>query len=494
MEDESTHHDLFGDVRKQCVLDADPDYIYDEKEITKDEITKEDDTFSLKLKHEDYDTAINSAAMEEGDDSKFEFIGEVNKEITTGAAVTIKYKLKDGVDSSQVYDEEITITDKYGTESKIDISNNLKKVQDNAPENITATKLINGQAKIRGVTTAMEYKRAADAVYTAVTEAQATDGIVVTETGDYYIRYKANDEYSAGQYKAITVEKEIPSSSSSSSSKKHKNSEKTSEAKDDSNSADKNELQKDIKVADSNITIVNKIENSNVEQEKQESVIKSVESVAYSITAGQNNIIGNASNATIEVKAIENIKTVSGNTVTIAEVNVNNVPAKLISSDTADNIAVTLNADEKIFVFVKELGSYMEVSTQTVGNNDVFKAEQGSLYVVGNKDQLKVNTVTDGWNQINGKWYIANKNGQISKGWAQVGSKWYYLDDKTGEMKTGWVKYNGIWFYFEYSGEMAVGWIQVDDKWYYLNSNGSMACNTVTPDGYKVGADGAWIA
>ena len=29
--------------------------------------------------------------------------------------------------------------------------------------------------------------------------------------------------------------------------------------------------------------------------------------------------------------------------------------------------------------------------------------------------------------------------------------------------------------------------------WYYLGQDGVMLTNTTTPDGYKVGADGAWI-
>lgn len=37
-----------------------------------------------------------------------------------------------------------------------------------------------------------------------------------------------------------------------------------------------------------------------------------------------------------------------------------------------------------------------------------------------------------------------------------------------------------------------VGWIQDNGNWYYFNTNGTMATNT-TIDGYKIGANGAWI-
>lgn len=41
---------------------------------------------------------------------------------------------------------------------------------------------------------------------------------------------------------------------------------------------------------------------------------------------------------------------------------------------------------------------------------------------------------------------------------------------------------------------MVTGWVQLDGKWYYLDTEtGAMYENSVTPDGYMVGADGAWI-
>ena len=47
--------------------------------------------------------------------------------------------------------------------------------------------------------------------------------------------------------------------------------------------------------------------------------------------------------------------------------------------------------------------------------------------------------------------------------------------------------------YRDGNGIVKTGWYQSDGKWYYMGANGYMLTNTTTPDGYKVGADGAWI-
>lgn len=51
---------------------------------------------------------------------------------------------------------------------------------------------------------------------------------------------------------------------------------------------------------------------------------------------------------------------------------------------------------------------------------------------------------------------------------------------------------NGQWKYQNDNGGYATGWIEDNGKSYYLDANGIMLANTVTPDGYNVGADGAW--
>lgn len=107
---------------------------------------------------------------------------------------------------------------------------------------------------------------------------------------------------------------------------------------------------------------------------------------------------------------------------------------------------------------------------------------------------------------INNKWYYFGSDGYAENGWLLVNGAWYYLDQVNCDMKSGWLQetQDGYWYYLDpATGAMRTGWVQVNGKWYYLNPAaptadgdlpfGAMYVNTVTPDGYHVGVDGAWI-
>ena len=74
----------------------------------------------------------------------------------------------------------------------------------------------------------------------------------------------------------------------------------------------------------------------------------------------------------------------------------------------------------------------------------------------------------------------------------------YYFDAQ-GSMVTGWVKTADKKTYFfetaktKDEGKMIVGWKQLLNDWYYFGVDGAMYANTMTPDGYKVDANGKWI-
>ena len=73
----------------------------------------------------------------------------------------------------------------------------------------------------------------------------------------------------------------------------------------------------------------------------------------------------------------------------------------------------------------------------------------------------------------------------------------YYFDSQ-GKMATGWVKdATGNMYFFETAntkdvGKMTTGWKEIAGGYYYFGNDGKMMTNGVTPDGYKVGADGSW--
>jgi 2',3'-cyclic-nucleotide 2'-phosphodiesterase (5'-nucleotidase family)/predicted extracellular nuclease len=96
-----------------------------------------------------------------------------------------------------------------------------------------------------------------------------------------------------------------------------------------------------------------------------------------------------------------------------------------------------------------------------------------------------------GWVKDNNKWYFLDSEGAMESGWIYNQNKWYLLDS-TGAMKTGWAKVNGQWYFMNASGAMQTGWVYAGGKWYYMYKAGQMAINA-TVQGYKLGADGAWI-
>ena len=125
-------------------------------------------------------------------------------------------------------------------------------------------------------------------------------------------------------------------------------------------------------------------------------------------------------------------------------------------------------------------------------------------------------------------WFYFDQDGIMQYDWYQnaESGKWYYLhsesDGMLGTMEEGWHYENrdGNWYYMKPgAGEMATGWQYINGKWYYFNVNvdqdtwyydeeknqwiyhanagkpyGAMYCDEITPDGYRVDENGAWIA
>ena len=145
------------------------------------------------------------------------------------------------------------------------------------------------------------------------------------------------------------------------------------------------------------------------------------------------------------------------------------------------------------------VGKWYEYSDGTYENSGFKKIENETYYFTSN------GYVKTGWLSVNNNWYFFKNSGcMVTSNWA--GS--YYLDSD-GKMKTNsftpdgyycgadgvyvrnaWIKYNGNYYYVNANGLMKKNaW--VGD--YYLGDDGVMKANTFTPDGYYVGADGAYL-
>lgn len=110
-----------------------------------------------------------------------------------------------------------------------------------------------------------------------------------------------------------------------------------------------------------------------------------------------------------------------------------------------------------------------------------------------NKENMKKDNFTGWWYDKDTQHNYYFKNGDTIIGWFNEAGKKYYTNSN-GELLTGWQEIEYKWYYFNKSGAMQTGWLEgANNKYYYLNTDGSMLVNTTTPDGYKVGSDGAWI-
>ena len=138
---------------------------------------------------------------------------------------------------------------------------------------------------------------------------------------------------------------------------------------------------------------------------------------------------------------------------------------------------------------------------------------------INNNNSLNGDTSSWAKDPVSGKWKLTaiNANGQsvnASNGFFQINStvtqninntqvnsiasSTYYFD-QNGNMVTGWVQTSdNKWYFFDNyknanEGKMVTGWRVVGNNWYYFMPDGSMLQSGMTPDGYIVGSDGAYI-
>ena len=79
----------------------------------------------------------------------------------------------------------------------------------------------------------------------------------------------------------------------------------------------------------------------------------------------------------------------------------------------------------------------------------------------------------DGWQQIDGSWYLF-AGGAMQTGWKLSGGNWYYFSD-TGVMQTGWLDQGGRRYYLTASGAMKRGLITEGETVYTLGDSGAVS-------------------
>ena len=109
--------------------------------------------------------------------------------------------------------------------------------------------------------------------------------------------------------------------------------------------------------------------------------------------------------------------------------------------------------------------------------------------------------------RLNGWWFCYDDGTYPHGEWEYLAyngrGDWYYFDED-GWMEDGWLFWNNSWYYLHtgydgFRGHMYTGWHEIGGSWYYFRTGtdggpaGAMLESAVTPDGFQVGADGAWI-
>lgn len=127
-----------------------------------------------------------------------------------------------------------------------------------------------------------------------------------------------------------------------------------------------------------------------------------------------------------------------------------------------------------------------EVSTNAPGNTGApVTGTEGGPGVSSQRGWVKTEM---GWN------FIKDNGAKASGEWVSDEEGSYWIDENTC-MAKGWRQIDGKWYYLRSNGAMAKNYWEEgqDGAWYYLGADGAMMVNTTTPDGYRVGADGAWM-
>lgn len=98
------------------------------------------------------------------------------------------------------------------------------------------------------------------------------------------------------------------------------------------------------------------------------------------------------------------------------------------------------------------------------------------------------------------RWQYRDSDGQAVHGYQTINGLKYYFSQKNGDNINGYLKTNwwrdddDQWRYSYPDGSIKEGWLNYNGDWYYIYSDGLMAKDTTTPDGYRVNSKGICIS
>ncbi|MDR3597941.1 N-acetylmuramoyl-L-alanine amidase [Clostridium sp.] len=111
-----------------------------------------------------------------------------------------------------------------------------------------------------------------------------------------------------------------------------------------------------------------------------------------------------------------------------------------------------------------------------------------------------------GWNQNDvGWWFCTNLENRYyytsQNGWQEIDGEWYIFDCNGYALQDCWYhdENNNAWYYLDYNCKMIRGskekplWKWIDSCCYAFDEKGKMYCDCVTPDGWSVDGSGSWV-
>ena len=139
----------------------------------------------------------------------------------------------------------------------------------------------------------------------------------------------------------------------------------------------------------------------------------------------------------------------------------------------------------------------------TVKTTDQTSMELGSFLTKEGNYTFQVRTINAKNQEKKGNWVESSSNYVSAEqaksnfinytgSWKQDQTGRWYENADGSYSKNSWQNLNGKWYFFNEQGYMATGWIDWNGKQYYCDTQtGQMLTDSSTPDGAKVGSDGA---